>query len=150
MEKKPITELQAKLQNRMEKEGWDNLNHFATKSGITCSMETVRRAFNDPKQAEKVEPMSFALIMYHLGFKPNEIRDALREYTDDCTLHRIIGDQEITMTQKEIAVIGAFREVVRAKPEITHDIANTFDLIAKAAGTDIKFHSDQLRRVVAV
>ena len=139
-------QLRAKLIFKLASEGWENPRQFHLGSGVArkFSIETTRRAFN-PCDYKSMEPATLLVICKYLNFTPNEIRDILKDFTDDKEIWPLIGEGGATLTPQEEAVVEVFRMIRVAKPELLPNLADMLDLLALPAGIDCKALTNRLR-----
>ena len=149
MAQKPLKkeeQLRALLVNKMAAEGWENPRQFHLGSGVArkYSIETTRRAFN-PCDYKSMEPSTLLVICKYLNFSANEIKDILKNYTDDKEIWPLLGDGATALTTQEEAMVEVFRMIRAAKPEILPNIADMLDLMAMTAGIECKALTNRLR-----
>lgn len=139
-------ELRTILANRLASQGWQSVKHFYEQSGVPYSRETLRRAFK-PCDGVPIEAATFASIMLHLEYTPNEIKTILSMYADNADIVKLIGDQYGPIyTHAEQALINALRSITKINPTLTYNLADQVDLIGRLAGVDTRPQTDLLRR----
>lgn len=131
-----LAKLRKILTDRLRDEGWENIKHFQTATGVPYSLETVRRAFNECDY-KRLEASTMAIIMRHLNYEPSEIREMLLTYTDDTEIAALIGGQQATYSTSEIALVEAYREITRRLETGGSLLADQFNLVGRVAGMDV-------------
>lgn len=133
------------MKDRMSVEGWDTIRRFTEGSKVPFSLETTRRIFNE-KEYESVAPTTIAIVARYLGFKPNEIRDLLKKYTDDKDLWPMLGDSEGRITEDEQAIVDCYKKITEAKSGIGEVLVRQLEFVAMIAGVDITAEVHRLKR----
>lgn len=132
---------------RLQEQGWDNVSHFADKSGVPYSMEAVRRAFTDTGEKKVLSPATLAVVLRYLNFSLKEIKDILQTYTKDNEIWRLIGeDDSESLTKEEKALIAAYREITQDRKDMISKLADQMKLLSEIAGKDISRHTDLMSR----
>lgn len=144
MKKSVKTELYKIMLDRMHAEGWENIRQFTVGSRVPFSLETVRRMFSECDY-KNISPPTVAVIARHLGFKTNEIKDILKDYTDDEEFWRMIGETS-PLTADQEAIVGVFDAFMSAGGEATATFFSQIDLVAKMYNVDIADQMDRLKR----
>lgn len=123
------------------KERYTDISDFRRRTGCPLGIETCRLAIYEGKI---VSAPSLALIAYHLGFAPKEIKGLLRK-VGDRHYYQLIGDTEtVGLSPERRALLDALDAVTASYPEGVNLIADQLALMARAYGVDI---SEQLRRI---
>ena len=145
--KKKAAALKKLLSDRMSDEGFQNIRQFHMESRIPLSQETIRRAFSDTDYYKAMETSTLIIICVHLGYKPDEIREILVNYTDDKYFHKLIGKQpkEVLSTFDD-ALLKATTEIVKGNPSAPKLVADMLDFVAATSSVDVTIHTDKIRR----
>lgn len=143
-ERKKEQSLRNLLLDRMAAEGWENVRQFTLGSKVPFSIETTRRAFVDVEH-KNMAPLTLAIILKYLSYKPAEIVEILKTYTDDQDLWPMIDVKSTKLTPAEDALLAAYHVLVSADPGMSDRVADQLDLLAMAASTTVVEHTKQLR-----
>jgi len=134
---------------RLRDEGWESITQFARRSGIGYSVETVRRAFTSVEDKE-IGPDTLALVLLKLNYTIPEVKELLETYTDISEKHKYLwprlGDNNHLLSIDEEVILGAYRKIVTAKPELRSQFADHLTLLAMLAGVDVSVETKQLHR----
>jgi hypothetical protein len=142
-------ELFKKLNKKMEDQGWDNITHFTLTSKVPYSIETVRRGLSDCGHRQ-LGAETLAVICRYMGYDRAEIRDILKEYTDDNEIWRLIGDDKgDELTSDEWAVVEALRKLKTKNEDVYSMIGENLGFIAKTLGIQIDRELSMLKRTDA-
>jgi len=134
---------------RLRDQGWENVTQFTKDSGIEYSAETVRRAFTDVPD-KTLAPDTLAIILFKLNYSTEEVKELLETYTDTSNKDRYLwpklGDNNITLTLDEEAVLNIYRKVIEHNNELRTKIADQLALVAMLASVDVSSEVKQLQR----
>lgn len=142
-------ELLSILRNRLEDEGWDSIRNFTISNQKTMciSVETTRRVFGFMTTDHKgIEAYTLANVMLHLNFSRTQIRDALKQYTNDNLMWRLIGgeDERAGLYAQEECLINMLRIIETKSQDIYYIIANLVSTISQSLNIDV---SDYVKRI---
>lgn len=132
------------LTDRLHSQGWDNNTHFARSSGIPYTRETTSRAF-EKHSSRHIANDTLATVLKFLNYKPMEIKEFLKEYTDDNEIWPMIQIDGPELTKQEEAILDMTRQLGNEQAYLGY-LANQFEMLAKAAGLDFTNQIAILRR----
>jgi hypothetical protein len=130
---------------KMQQQGWQTIRHFTEGSHVPFSVETTRRMFSKCDY-KNIAPATVAIIAKYLGFTPQEIRDLLREYTNDKDLWPLIGEGSNALSPEEEAVLSVYRKVVECDPSMREHMASSASLYASSCNIDLSYEIGMLKR----
>lgn len=138
-------EFYAMMRNKLEDEGWTSARHFTLGAKLPFSSETTRRVFVKCDY-KSLEASTLATVMLFLNFTRTEIREALRTFTSDNIIWRLIGIEgdSASLTSEENAMLEMVRLVAEHDHTVFIVLAGILSSLAVAHHVDL---SEQLKRV---
>lgn len=135
------------LNMRLHEEGWRNVSAFKKGTGISFSLETVRRAFYDCDY-KNLETATLAIIMKHLNYTLAEIKTILKKHLNpEDPVLELIGDSPAKkLSTSETKMLAAYRAIVAEQPGLSNALADHLDLLGRIANVVTKHNTDALRR----
>lgn len=135
------------MNERLQQQGWETITHFAQKSGIPYTVETVRRAFTDC--GKHLSADTLAIVLRYLNYSRQEIRQILQTYTDDKEIIKLIGigdDNHTELTADQQAWLDIYDKLVKKDPASVAHLAQLMGWVASLIGVEISKETGLISR----
>lgn len=103
--------------------------------------------FKDCGDSKRPGADTLAVILRHLNYSRDEIRDILKTYTDDDEVWRLLpSDGANVLTADEEAALDVYKMIRESQPRLIPQLFEQVKLLAKLSGVDVSASADLLIR----